>query len=279
MRLVLSVAVLAALLVGVRPASAAGGINDASCRSSAHPVPVVLLHGLGANKSWDIDQVQQQLADAGYCTFSVTYGTDPRAPMFGGVIRVAESSKQVAAFVRQVLAQTGSRKVDLVGHSEGAFQTLYVTKTQGIARSVRSVVAIAPPTHGTTFGGAYDLAYVGGTNNRALADQLLATGGCPACSDLGVDGAAVKVLENGPIAQKGVRYTVITSTYDEMVTPVETAFVREPGVTNLFVQDVCPDDTVGHLMETYESNVWNMVKNALDPEHAAPFTCSVGAPA
>jgi hypothetical protein len=32
-------------------------------------------------------------------------------------------------------------------------------------------------------------------------------------------------------------------------------------------------------METYESNVWNMVKNALDPEHAAPFTCSVGAPA
>ena len=88
-RAVVGAAVLAGVLVGVRPAGAAGGgVNDASCRSSRHPVPVVLLHGLGANKSWDIDQLQKQLAEADYCTFSVTYGTDPRVPFFGGVIRV-----------------------------------------------------------------------------------------------------------------------------------------------------------------------------------------------
>jgi triacylglycerol esterase/lipase EstA (alpha/beta hydrolase family) len=258
--------------------AAAGGVNDPSCRSTSHPVPVVLLHGLGANKDADIDQLQRQLASAGYCTFSVTYGTDSRAPFFGGVIRVAESAPQIAAFLRQVIAETGASKVDLVGHSEGGFQTLYVTKTQGVAQLVRRVVAIAPPTHGTTFGGAYALAYVGG-NRRELADSLLSTGGCPACSDLGVDGKAVQVLESGPIAQPGVTYTVITSRYDEMVTPTETAFVREPGVTNLYVQDVCPADPVGHLGETYEPNVWSMVKNALDPEHAEPFTCLAGAPA
>ena len=277
-RAAVGAAVLSTLLVAVRPASAAGGVNDSACRSASHPVPVVLLHGLGANKNADIDQVQSQLASAGYCTFSVTYGTDPRAPFFGGVIHIAESAPQIAAFVRQVLASTGAEQVDLVGHSEGAFQTLYVTKTQGIAEQVRRVVAIAPPTHGTTFGGAYEAAYVGG-NRRDLADTLLTTGGCPACSDLGVDGRAVKVLENGPIAQPGVIYTVIQSRYDEMVTPTETAFVREPGVTNLYIQDVCPMDPVGHLGETYEPNVWNLVKNALDPEHAAPFTCLAGAPA
>jgi pimeloyl-ACP methyl ester carboxylesterase len=278
LRAALGGALLAVCSLAVVPAGAAGGINDPGCRSAAHPVPVVLLHGLGASKSEDIDEIQRQLAGLGYCTFATTYGAHEIAPFIGGVISVADSAKQIAAFVRVVLAETKAKKVDLVGHSEGAFQSLYVTKTQGISRRINRVVAIAPPTHGTTFAGLYDLAYVGG-DRRALVDHLLHTFGCQACSDLGIGGAAVATLNKGPVAQPGVAYTILTSTFDELVTPTSTSFVHERGVANSYVQDVCPLDPVGHLGEAYDPNVWHLVENALDPAHAAPFSCLAGAPA
>jgi pimeloyl-ACP methyl ester carboxylesterase len=263
------------------PASAAttGGNNDPNCHpSAAHPEPVVLLHGLGATSSEDINVLQSELAALGYCTFSVTYGAWPGFPYVGGVRPVADSATEIKAFVEQVLAETGAAKVDIVGHSEGGFQSLYVTKTQGISDRIGKVVAIAPPTHGTTFAGLYDLAFLFGAASRALVGTVLTLFGCPACSDLGEGGSAVATLNAGPIAQPGVAYTIITSRYDELVTPTETAFVREPGVINEYVQDTCPFDPVGHIGEAYDGNVWHLVENALDPAHAGPFACTFGSP-
>ncbi|MGH3495294.1 MAG: lipase family alpha/beta hydrolase, partial [Sciscionella sp.] len=177
-----------------------------------------------------------------------------------------------------VLAETGASKVDIVGHSEGAFQSLYVTKTQGIASHINRVVAIAPPTHGTTFAGLYKLAFIFGSAERSAVGQVLSTLGCPACSELGTGGSAVATLNDGPIAQPGVHYTVIASRYDELVTPTSTAFVREPGVANEYVQDTCPFDPVGHIGEAYDLNVWHLTENALDPAHATGFRCTVGSP-
>ncbi len=86
-------------------------------------------------------------------------------------------------------------------------------------------------------------------------------------------------VDAGPIAQPGVRYTVITSKYDELVTPSATAFVTEPGVTDEYVQDACPLDPVGHIGEAYDLNVWHLVENALDPAHATPIhLCAFGSP-
>src|SRR4029077_11799144 len=110
------------------------GVNDPACRpSAAHPAPVVVLHGLGANANEDLNVLQGQLAQQGYCTFALTYGADPRFTYVGGVRPIAESAPQISAFVTQVLTETGTATADIVGHSEGAFQSLYVTKTQGIA--------------------------------------------------------------------------------------------------------------------------------------------------
>jgi pimeloyl-ACP methyl ester carboxylesterase len=261
------------------PASAAGGNNDFSCKpTAAHPNAVVLLHGLGATSYEDINLLQDHLAGEGYCTFSLTYGAYPGETYVGGLEPIATSAPQIAAFIEQVYAATGA-KVDIVGHSEGAFQSLYVTKTQGISADIARVAAIAPPTHGTTFGGLYDLAYVFGQSERTAVGQLLDTFGCPACNDLGVGGSAVATLDDGPIAQPGVAYTVIASRYDELVTPTSTAFVNEAGVTNEYVQDSCPFDPVGHLGEAYDTNVWHLVDNALDPANATPITlCSFGSP-
>jgi pimeloyl-ACP methyl ester carboxylesterase len=268
------------LMACAGPALAAGANNDPSCRpSAAHPDPVVLLHGLGATYYEDLNVLQAQLADQGYCTFSLTYGNPSGFPYVGGLAPIATSAVQIAQFIEQVKAETGAAKIDLVGHSEGAFQSLYVTKTQGIAGDIGRVVAIAPPTHGTTFDGLYDLAYLFGAGERALVGEALDTFGCAACNDLGIGGSAVATLDDGPIAQTGVTYTIIASRTDELVTPTATAFANEPGVTNEYVQQFCPLDPVGHLGEAYDPNVWHLVENALDPATATPIAvCTFGLP-
>jgi len=281
-RRALAIAALATLLacaLWTSAANAASRENETSCRPTAsHPDPVVFLHGLGATYYEDINFLQSDVAAQGYCTFSATYGAYPGFPYVGGLRPIPESAAEIRATIETVLAETGAAKVDIVGHSEGGFQSLYVAKTQGIAAHVDRVVAIAPPAHGTTFAGLYNLAYVFGGAERQQVGEALDAFGCPACNELGTGGSAVATLDSGPIAQPGVAYTVITSRYDELVTPTETAFVREPGVVNEYVQDTCPFDPVGHIGEAYDLNVWHLVQNALDPAHAHGFICSVGSP-
>lgn len=275
------VAVAALLVVGVGSATAAprGGVNDASCRPSAeHPNPVVVLHGLGATHYEDLNVLQGWLAARGYCTFASTYGAYAGFPLVGGLRDIGESAREIAASIATVREQTGAAKVDLVGHSEGGFQSLYVPKTQGIADGIDKVVAIAPPTHGTTFAGLYNLAYLLGQGERDAVDTALKTLGCPACSQLGTGGTAIATLNDGPIAQPGIDYTVIASRTDELVTPTSTAFVREPGVVNRYVQDFCPLDPVGHIGEAYDTNVWNLVANGLESTPDRHFLCGLGSP-
>ena len=268
------------LAVGAGQASAApaaGGVNDQSCKpGSAHPNPVVLLHGLGATYYEDLNVLQSWLAARGYCTFASTYGAYPGFPFVGGMRSIASSAEEIATYVRQVKEWTGAEKIDIVGHSEGGFQSLYVTKTQGISDDIGNVVAIAPPTHGTSFANLIKLANLLGIKNGV--DQVLKTFGCVACTELTTGGKAVVTLNDGPIAQDGVDYTIITSRYDELVTPTETSFVREPGVVNQYVQDFCPIDPVGHIGEAYDTNVWNMVANGLEGQPDRKFLCGIGSP-
>lgn len=253
--------------------------NNFLCRSTVHPNPVVLFHGLGATYYEDINELESYLQNNSFCTFSITYGAYPNWPYVGGLKPINESAAQLADFVKEVQTKTGATKVDFVGHSEGAFQTLYVTKFEGVASMVRKVFAIAPPTHGTTFANLYDFSYIGGNLTRELTGEILDDTGCPACNDLGPDGPAVERLNDGsPIAQAGVEYTVLTSKYDELVTPVYTAFVNETGVRNLYVQDFCPDDPVGHIGEAYDMNVWELVLHTLSGSTAGPTECSYGSP-
>ncbi|HWC84426.1 MAG TPA: alpha/beta fold hydrolase [Pseudonocardiaceae bacterium] len=270
-----ALAATATITLGAAPAPAA----SASCTpSAAHPDPVLLLHGLGANADEDINVLRSWLDGQGYCTFAYTYGAYDQFPVVGGLRDIAYSAGQIAADVRAVHAATGAARIDLVGHSEGAFQSLYVTKTQGVAGLIGRVVAIAPPTHGTTFAGLYNLASLLGAGERAVVGQALSALGCPACDQLGTGGSAVATLDAGPIARPGVTYTVLTSRADELVTPTDTAFVDEPGVVNEYVQDFCPADPVGHIGEAYDTNVWHMVANALTDQPHAPFPCLAGSP-
>jgi pimeloyl-ACP methyl ester carboxylesterase len=270
----------AVVATGPAPADAAptSGFNDWSCRPSAeHPEPVVMLHGLGANGEANYaGYLGPYVADLGYCVFAPTYGqVSPEFPV-GGLVSISESAPEIEAYIDEVLDVTGAPRADLVGHSEGGFQVLYGPKVLGYSDRVDTVVAMAPPTHGTDLSGLITFG-----NALGLADplrQAVSAFGCQACDELLVDGAAVKRLTDSPIAQDGVDYTVIASRADLVVTPYDTVFVREPGVHNITVQDVCPFDPVGHVGLAFDSGVAQMIANALDPATATPVRCGAGFP-
>jgi pimeloyl-ACP methyl ester carboxylesterase len=281
--------------------------NDFSCNSTTHPNPVILLHGLAATCYEDLNFLQAYLVSLNYCAFSLTYGSYPSFAYVGGLQSIASSSTQIAAFIKTVAKKTGAKKVDLVGHSEGAFMTLYVPKFEsGIAALVDHIVAIAPPTRGTPFADLYTIGFIGGKLTSGEVTMILSTivrlllpgfpgiyvfraarlhtdseqQGCNACNDLGTEGAAVTKLNDGKaIIQRGNKATIIISDYDEFVTPPQSAQVNETGVRNLSIQTACPNDPVGHIGEAYDTNTWNMVTNALDNTPGKSFVCSVGSPA
>ncbi len=273
-------ALVAALgLVSSPPASAApaGGLDDPACVPvPEHPNPVVLLHGLGAPPGGSFSYLGPELASAGYCAFTIHYGTT--APFWypGGFAAMDASAQQIRDFITQVRTTTGAAEVDLVGHSEGGLHALYVPKRFGLGDEVGRVVSLAPPTHGTDGSGFLTVARALGLPPlvRPLADLF----GCTACDEIAISEAFIERLNDGPITVPSITYTVIASRYDYIVTPTATSFVQEPGVTNLTVQDVCPTDPVGHVGLVFDPGVRDLVTNALDPAHAAPVRCSYGPP-
>ena len=274
----LSVAPATAAPATATPATAtsaapASGLNDWSCQpSAAHPRPVVLLHGLSSTAQQNWTMHGPAVAKAGYCVFSVTYGVTQYG--FGGFAPIDDSAREIGAFIDRVLDATGAEQVDLVGHSEGAFQSLYVTKVTGYAPKVGRLVALAPPTHGTTFAGIVTLGQILG--GQQLVNAFTDGARCFACTDLVVGGQGVARLVDGPIAQPGVAYTIVATRYDAVVTPTSTSFVREPGVTNYYIQDRCRFDPVGHIGIAVDTGVTSMILNGLDP--TTPVRCGVGLP-
>src|SRR6478735_2632252 len=142
----------------LHPGTPPPGANDWSCRpSAAHPYPVVLVHGLFANMTDNWQTMSPLLANNGYCVFALSYGQDPgaTAPLdqVGGLNPMEQSAAELSAFVDRVLAATGARKVDIVGHSEGATMPDYYIEYLGGAAKVHRYVGVSGVKHGTTVHG------------------------------------------------------------------------------------------------------------------------------
>ena len=249
------------------PAASPAGVALASCTpSAAHPRPVVLITGTFGNMIDDWSGLGPTLANAGYCVYSTPIGGYPRS-LIQTIGPVAASAKQISSFVDQVLARTGASQVDLVGHSQGGLIGEYYLKLLGGAANVHAFVGLSPTTHGTTLEGLATLAgYFPGAN-------LLVGAGCPACVDQEAGSTVVKAVDNGPIAQPGVSYTVVETRNETVVTPAGSAFIDEPGVSNEWLQDSCPTDTTDHADLSYDKGVYGLVENALDPADARPVAC------
>ncbi|MEU2895714.1 alpha/beta fold hydrolase [Streptomyces sp. NPDC006967] len=267
---------LAAAAVTVPSASAqaaaapSSGWNDYTCvPSAAHPRPVVLVHGTFGNSVDNWLGLAPYLKHRGYCVFSLDYGRLPGVPFLHGLGPVEKSAEELDAFVDTVLAATGADETDIVGHSQGGMMPRHYLKFLGGADEVNALVGIAPSNHGTTLGGLTALLpYFPG------AEDLLSEA-TPALADQVAGSDFLARLNAGGDTVPGVRYTVIATRYDQVVTPYRSAFLTGPNVRNVLLQDLCPVDLSGHVaIGLFDRIAFHEVANALDPARAKPTTCA-----
>ncbi|ANN20656.1 lipase [Amycolatopsis orientalis] len=269
--------VIAALTFTIAAPAVAGaattsGWNDWSCRpGSAHPEPVVLVHGLGGNATTNWFSHAPKLKDAGYCVYSLTYGaTVLGGQLFGGLASMRKSAVELDAFVDRVRSSTGAVKVDIVGHSEGTTMPAYYLKFGGGAEKVKHFVGFGSNFKGTSLNGLSELA-------RAVLSlpgiDLLADGVCGACREYLAPSDFLDDLARGGVSVPGPTYTSIVSRHDRVVTPYTSGVLGEPGTTDIVLQDRCATDVSGHLSQAIDPNVTSLILKALDPVNAPAPTC------
>jgi triacylglycerol esterase/lipase EstA (alpha/beta hydrolase family) len=258
------------------------GANDGCIPDRRHPYPVVLVHGTLADEASNWVTLAPLLANAGYCVYAFNYGQTNLSmdDRIDGLGFIPYSAGQLATFVDQVLAQTGASQVDIVGHSQGGMMPNYYIKFLGGAAKVHELIGLAPSNHGTTEEGIVTQINANPLI-AAFTRQLLYAIGAPALSQQQVGSPFETNLFAGGDTVPGPRYVVIETADDEVVTPYTNAFLSGPAVTNILIQDQCPDDTVGHIgmFEDWPvmQNVLNQLRARPDPRFAA--NCSdYGAP-
>jgi pimeloyl-ACP methyl ester carboxylesterase len=229
------------------------GANDFNCRSTTHPVPVILVHGTFGDMTVSWNLFAPVLEQNGYCVFALDLVRRGMAPM-------DRSADKLAAFIDEVRAKTGAAKVSLVGHSQGGMLPRYVARFRGKLGVIDDIVGLAPSSHGTT---------------NPLAPPLGGLG-CPACAEQAAGSAFMKKLNAGVEAPPPPSYTVVSTRYDEVVTPYRSQALA--GATNVVLQDVCPEDVTDHVGIIYDPIALQWALDALGrPGPADPAfrpTCS-----
>jgi triacylglycerol esterase/lipase EstA (alpha/beta hydrolase family) len=246
------------------------GANDWSCKPSrAHPRPVILVHGTFEDMSGSWQALSPLLDNSGYCVFALNYGSSGGSGQFGiyATGEIAQSAEQLASFVTQVLGATGASTVDLVGHSQGGMMPRYYLRFLGGGKKVHTLVGLSPSNHGTTVNGLFTLAsFVPGARGFF--------GFCTACEEQAAGSAFLAKLNAGKDTVPGVRYTIIQTANDEVVTPYTSAFLSGSNVTNVLLQGQCILDQGDHLSMPYDHIADRDVLNALDPAHQLAPACT-----
>ncbi|SMD26742.1 lipase family alpha/beta hydrolase [Kibdelosporangium aridum] len=261
-----------------RPGSAPPGANNWSCKpSAAHPDPVVLVHGFTANMTANWQTVSPLLANNGYCVFALTYGVPAGTPFpldqVGGRNPMEQSAAELGAFIDRVLAATGARKVDIVGHSEGSLMPNYYVKFLGGAAKVSDYVGLTPLWNGTNLAALATLYGLGRALGLGPLIDLLVGPIAPAAPQFLAGSPFLKKLAEGGVADPNVTYTTIMTKYDELVIPYTSGYLRAPNATDVVLQNVCPQDYAGHAMVAFDPNATQVILNALDPANAKPVRC------
>ncbi|KYP11543.1 MAG: hypothetical protein A0129_06725 [Limnobacter sp. CACIAM 66H1] len=220
------------------------GVNNWACRPAENQNPVVLIHGTFSSSMYSFGALGPALANQNLCVYSIDYGAAEPSDWFKGVGPVDESAQRIAEFVKFVKTTTGRDKVTLVGHSQGGLIGFYYLKMLQGATHVDRFVALAPSVNGTS---------IAKTPNRDLVEY------CLACADQHPRSALLRELKNGPITMPGVHYSVLVTKNDKVVVPVENQFVKEPGVQNVYIQDLLPGKRVSHSGMLYDTETLELI--------------------
>ena len=146
-----------------------------------------------------------------------------------------------------VRARTGAAKVSLVGHSQGGLMPRYFIKNLGGAAVVEDLVGLAPSNHGTT--------------NPLAPVAVQLPGLPPAGRRLGLPARAQQPATSRRAPSS---YTQLVTRYDEVVIPYTSGYLApDANVTNLTLQDLCPNDTSEHLRSPTTRRRSQVTLNAL----------------
>jgi triacylglycerol esterase/lipase EstA (alpha/beta hydrolase family) len=251
------------------------GANMRCTPSAAHPDPVVLVEGTFSNMYNSFGALSPDLVNNGYCVYAFNYGQTIPLTGFYAMGNIASSAAQLSTEVNHVLAETGASKVDLVGWSQGGMMPRYYINDLGGASKVNMLVGLAPSNYGTTLDGLTSL--ISNLGLLGLTTALLSVS-CDACVQQMQGSSFLTSLNQTPTAS-GVKYVVIETADDEVVTPYTNAFLpAASNVQNITLQSQCSQDASDHLSIAYDSNALQDVINALGPDTAGfqPTCAAVG---
>jgi triacylglycerol lipase len=223
------VRVLAILAVALSACgSSAPGAQTPSC--DGPPYPIVLHHGFsGFVKAGPLDyffQVGTDLADRGVSVYRSAV-----APYQSSEVRGAE----LAAFIDEVLAESGKCKVDVIAHSQGGLDVRYAIGTLGYGDRIGAVVTVATPHRGTR-----------------LADVLLGIDGGPVNDVADVFAALIGQAIN-PQDQSPDLHAALTSLSEANVAAFDAANPDDPRVP---IFSVAGRSNLDHGDEACAGGLW-----------------------
>jgi pimeloyl-ACP methyl ester carboxylesterase len=242
----------------------ADSLSCSSPQLNQHPdkEPVLLVHGTFTKGheqySWNWELMLAS-ADYDYCV--VTY------PDRG--MNDQQISAEYVAYAVMTMQGLSGRKVDMVGHSQGASMPRWAIKYwPSVQAGLDDFVLIAGPNHGTEAGGF----------PNALVTVL--GGQPPAFYQFSPSSRFNAHVNQGDETPGTVDYTSVYSYSDELVQPalpVPTAALEwgqvNPHVLNVNVQDACPGRAVDHVsIGTTDAFVMALAIDAF--KHAGPADLS-----
>jgi triacylglycerol esterase/lipase EstA (alpha/beta hydrolase family) len=251
------------------------GANRHCTPSAAHPYPVILTEGTFASMYNSFGAVSPDLVNNGYCVYAFNYGQTLPGTGFFAMGNIAASASQLSAEVSKVLSQTGASKVDIVGWSQGGMMPRYYINNLGGAAKVNLLVGFAPSNFGTNLDGAVNL--IADLGELGVTTALLSVT-CAACVQQ-IQGSSFLTSLNATPTVASVKYVVIETADDDVVTPYTNAFLpAAANVQNITLQNQCSQDHSDHISIPYDSNALQDMINALGPDSQTfqPSCASVG---
>ncbi|KAF9898706.1 hypothetical protein EC991_010520 [Linnemannia zychae] len=208
----------------------------------------------------------------GYCAYSLDYGHIPGIPFLGGLNDMMTSAKELSDFIDKVLAATGASKVDIMGHSEGSIlPRVYLKYFNGVSK-VDHFTAIGSNQYGTTLSNIVTL--LEGLNLWGPVKGVLSPL-CKACFQLTVGAPFLDELSKGGDTYPEIKYLMLVSKYDELVTPYTSGFLKTkgPNVHNVVLQDLCKLDLSGHLAQAVDPVAFNAIETFLRTDAVTEDGC------
>jgi triacylglycerol esterase/lipase EstA (alpha/beta hydrolase family) len=203
--------------------------------------PVIIAGGTGAPAEF-YEPLASRLRAGGYRVFIYTIPS-PLSPF-------EDSAPSFEAFLERVLAVTGAAKADVVGHSQGVILVRYAAKFLGGGTKIGTLVSLSGGIYGST-----------------LASSINESAGCLGlvlCQEASTGSDFLKQLNEPNDAIDGVHHVNITTIHDEIGTPYTNNLMYGHGdITNVVVQDQCPNDQVDHIFLAFDGAVASGIDDAL----------------